>query len=373
MRRPAFRGWLAIVAAGAAGLAVVLLLRGGEKSQGVGTPAPAAGSDVAQDEVSYERAVARKAVEWRLERAVSATAEATDGAVQAAVTLDGWSTPIVAASDPRAATEPVRMWSIAKVVTAVALLRELGWGDHAGSEPSPQVTEAMHDAIVRSENCRQRRLVLSLQQLAGGPNGARAAIAETLEMAGVKADLEVEIEAPESICNEYLSTQQGSIPDPFAPTLLLGTGTWRIADLARFLNALGKGVYGDAVAERVLSLMRVPKERSTEVPHSEFTADLDWGAGQALTGLEPAYKAGWGGVLQGSFVAVQGALVKLPHNGAMTLAVAYHPRVQPARDDPGLTAGPAAIQRVMRATATEVLQSIVSAAERETMKGSPGQ
>jgi hypothetical protein len=372
MRSLTFRGWLAVAAAGVTVLVVVLLLRRGEEPEGVGAlSAPAAAQGSAPGAADYERAIGRRTVERGLERTVSTTAKVTDGTVQAAVMLDGWNTPIVAASEPGATAEPMRMWSIAKVVTAVALLRQLGWANHAGGEPSSQLTEAMHDAIVRSENCRQRRLVLGLQQLTGGPGGARGAVAEVLAAAGAEAELQVDVEAPESICDQYLLTQEGSIPDPFAPTLLLGTATWRIADLVRFLNALGKGVYGAAIADRLLSLMRVPKERSTEVPPSEFTADLDWGAGRALTGLDPAYKAGWGGILQGAFVAVQGAVVELPDNGTMALAVAYHPHVQPARDDPGLTAGPMAIERVMRAAATDVLERVISAAEGES-KGTRG-
>src|SRR4029453_5078416 len=88
----------------------------------------------------------------------------------------------------------------------------------------------------------------------------------------------------------------------------------------------------------------------TEVPSSEFTADLDWGAGRALAELDPAYKAGWGGTLQGAFVAAQGAAAGLPDGGTRAPGGAFHPAAPPSRDDPGLTAGPAAIESVMRAT-----------------------
>jgi hypothetical protein len=347
MSWPGARGWLVVLVAFGVALGAVLLLRGGDDPGAADRPPSvvASGSTAGAAEPSP----ARQPVEAELSRVTTVAAREDDGVVQAAVMLDGWRTPVAAASEPVAALKPMRMWSIAKVVTAVALLRQLGWGRRPGVEPSPQVAEAMHDALVRSENCRQRRLVLELQRLTGGPAGARAAIAETLALAGARADLRVEVEPPESICLEYLGTQEGSVPDPFAPTLLLGTATWGIGDLVAFLHTLGRGAYGIALKERLLPLMRLPKGRSAEVPSSEFTADLDWGAGRALAGLDPAYKAGWGGTLQGAFLAAQGAILELPGKGTMALGVAFHPDAQPPRDDPGLTAAPAALESVMRA------------------------
>lgn len=366
MTWPTARGWLAAAAAFLVALGVVLLSRGGDEP-GAADPPPAraAAAPAAAGAGDSAHPPARQPVERELSRAVSAAAQEGGGAVQAAVMLDGWPTPIAVASESGAALQPMRMWSIAKVVTAVALLRQLGWGGRAGIEPSPQVAEAMHDAIVRSENCRQRRLVLGLQRLAGGPAGARAAIAETLAAAGADAELRVEVESPEAICHDYLRTQEGSVADPFAPTLLLGTATWPIGALAAFLHALGRGSYGAAVEGRLLPLMRLPKSRSTEVPSSEFTADLDWGAGRALAGLDPAYKAGWGGTLQGAFVVVQGAVVELPDGRTLTLGVAFHPDAQPSRDDPGLTAGPAAIESVMGAIVEGPLARLLHTAGSE--------
>jgi hypothetical protein len=200
-------------------------------------------------------------------------------------------------------------------------------------------------------------MVLGLQQLAGGTEGARAALHEAMDRAGANADFDVDVEPPESLCLDYLSTQQGSIADPYAATLLLGTATWRISDMARFLHALGSGVYGDAVEQRLISLMRAPKGRSREVPSEDFTADLEWGAGNALAGLYPAYKAGWGGTLQGAFMAAQGAVVKLADGDTIVFAVAFHPDVQPPKDDPGLTDAPAAIEAVMGPLAEGLLEA----------------
>lgn len=293
-----------------------------------------------------------------LARAVRAGARAGDGAVQAAVMIGGWDEPLLAASEPGAEQRPMRMWSIAKAVTAVALLRELGWESaRSRTEPSPQAMTAMRDALVRSENCRQRRMVLELQSLAGGIEGARAALAETLAVAGAEADLDVAVEPPEPLCHEYLETQQGSIADPFAPTLLLGTATWRVGDMARFAQALGGGAYGAEIRRRMLTLMRAPKGRSREVPSEDFSADPEWGAGNALARFAPAYKSGWGGVLQGDFMASQAVAIELDDGRTISFAVAYHPSAQPVKDDPGLTLAPEAIERTLTVLSAELFES----------------
>ncbi|HEV2790527.1 MAG TPA: hypothetical protein VGV69_04430, partial [Solirubrobacterales bacterium] len=132
-----------------------------------------------------------------------------------------------------------------------------------------------------------------------------------------------------------------------APALLLGTSEWRVADAVRFMHALGSGAYGHVLSERILNLMREPKERSREILPEEFTAAVDWGAGRALRVLDPAYKAGWGGTQQGAFMAGQMAVVELPSGERAALAVMFHPAVQPGQDDPGLTPAPQALEAVM--------------------------
>jgi hypothetical protein len=274
-------------------------------------------------------------------------AAALGGSVEAAAMAASWSAPVLAGSPGSGSKRRTRMWSMSKVVTMVALLRSLGWGDEPGDPLSPEIRQALDSAITRSENCPQRRVVLELQSLDGnGVEGAREAVAATLRAAGAEAEVATQVAGPESSCLPYLEAQR-EIPDPLAPTVLLGTSTWRVADAARFLDAVGSGVYGRAVADRVLSELRIPKEPSTEISPGEYTAAPDWGAGRALAPLHPAYKAGWGGTQQGEFMVGQIALVELPGRGQVAIATVFHPDAQPAVDDPGLTAGPAAIEQVM--------------------------
>ena len=183
--------------------------------------------------------------------------------------------------------------------------------------------------------------------MSGGAEAARAALAEVFRRSGATARIGIESEAPESICLPYLETQT-EIADPFAPALLLGTSTWRIEDAVLLMHALATERFGASVSERVLGLMREPKGTSSEVPPGELTAALDWGAGRAFAGLRPAYKAGWGGALNGDFLAGQIALVRLPGGERLTIAAAFHPNGQPSRDDPGITVAPEAIELIMR-------------------------
>jgi CubicO group peptidase (beta-lactamase class C family) len=275
------------------------------------------------------------------------------GSVEAAVMLGNWKAPAIVASEPAGERRFSRAWSLSKVFTAVALLRELGWGAKPGKALTPQLEAALAGAITRSENCRQRRIVLELQRVAGGtPEAGRAAVAEALSLGGVRARLDGEARPPEPVCVQFLKTQS-ELQDPLAPSLLLGTSAWRIADAVRFVHALQVGRYGKAVGERVLSLMRRPKAVSREAPASDFTAAVNWGAGRVLGGFVPAYKAGWGGALQGRFVAGQVASVRLPAGGMGAVAVMFHPHEQPPKDDPGRTNAPAAIEAVMAALASE--------------------
>jgi hypothetical protein len=247
----------------------------------------------------------------------------------------------------------MRMWSMSKIVTAVTLLRAKGWDEERGKPLSPEVEEALRAAITRSENCPQRRIVIELQHSLGDSvQRARQAVADVLRMAGGKAHPGVEVELPEAACTEYLEGQE-DVPEPLAPALLLGTSEWRVGDAARFMLALGENTYGAAISRYLLGLMREPKQLSREALPGEFTAPLDWGAGQALSRFNPAYKAGWGGTQQGAFMAGQMALLEIP-TGRAAVAVMFHPAVQPSIDDPGLTKAPAALEVVMRSLAREL-------------------
>lgn len=345
---------LVVLAAAAALLAFAgsgLLAEDSPSPSGASSPGPQAPSSargVAERESRSEQrleAVEAARLERGLEQGVEAAA-ALGGDVEAAVMIAGWGDPLVAASEPGGASRQMRMWSMSKVVTMIALLRERGWGESLGRATSPEVDEALHGAIVRSENCRQRRVVLELERFAGGAAGARAALAEVLRDAGAEARIGSSVEAPESLCVPYLETQ-GEIPDPLAPALLLGTSTWSVGDAVRLMDALASETYGAALSDRVLDLMRAPKLPSREVAEGELTAPLAWGAGSAFAGLDTAYKAGWGGVLTGEFMAGQVALTALPDGKWLSVAAMFHPDAQPSRDDPGITAAPQAIELVM--------------------------
>ncbi|HET8863287.1 MAG TPA: hypothetical protein VFM94_08565 [Solirubrobacterales bacterium] len=279
-------------------------------------------------------------------RASVGKAAALGGSVEAAAMLAGWPRPVVVTSESGGAGRWMRLWSMSKVVTMVGLLRAEGWDGDAGNPLSAELEEALEGAIRRSENCHQRRVVLELQEATGGPAGARRAVEEAMRVAGGEVKTTGEVEAPDPSCVEYLEGQH-AIPDPLAPGALLGTSEWRIGDAIGFIDALGQGAYGEAVTDRVLAEMRLPKATSREVAPGELTAPLDWGAGRAFAGLEPAYKAGWGGSQDGNFLAGQIALVDLDGVGRLAIAVAFHPDVQPPSDDPGRTPAPAAIELVM--------------------------
>jgi hypothetical protein len=346
------RARVAVIAVGAAAL-LGLVVHG--LAGGSGSPGGGGGSDAGHEVVlAPVQAKARHVVTERA-RARKLLAEAVrsgprnDGEVEVAVMLDGWTDPLVAASKGGSPRRWMRAWSMSKVFTAVALLRGLGWGDRAGTPLTPEVEQAVERALTRSENCRQRRVVLELQRVSGGtPAGARSAVRRVLERAGASgAGVATQVQAPEPLCAEYLASLS-ELPDPQAQTLLLGTSTWTVGDAARFTHALGAGEFGHAISRYLLALMRRPKERSSEAKPIDYTASLSWGAGAAFGASPVAYKAGWGGTQQGAFLAGQIVVVHLPDGSEAGVSVAFHPRLQPLRDDPGLTRAPAAVAEALR-------------------------
>lgn len=302
----------------------------------------------ASDLPRRDRRRVRRALQVGVERAA-----ALGGSVHAAAMSSGWRAPAVVASDPANGDEGMRLWSTSKVLTAVALLRHAGWGDRPGEALSREVEDALTGALVRSENCRQRRVVLELQRAAGGASEVLTELAEIAAVAEAHVELGSDVEPPQPMCQAFLETQQG-IAEPLGPALLLGTSTWRMVDAARFAHALAAGRYGDALGDRVLELMRLPKQPSRETPPGDYTAAPDWGAGRALAGFTPAYKAGWGGTLLDDFFVTQLAALELEGGGVVSLAVAFHPDLQPPKDDPGLTPGPEAVEAVMEAVRGEL-------------------
>lgn len=283
-----------------------------------------------------------------LQRGVDGAA-ALGGTAEAAIMPDGWRTPLIASSEARGEGRFMRMWSMSKVATMVAVLRGLGWGRRPGRPISAELDQALHGAITRSENCRQRRVVLELQRLSGGTDAARDALDAVFREAGGDVRVGTQIAPPEANCVAYLDTQT-ELAEPLAPALLLGTSTWRVGDAVRLVHALSIGAYGAAISHRILSLMRLPKLPSREVPAGELTAPLDWGAGESLP-RGTAYKAGWGGSLNGNFLAGQIALADLPGVGRAALVAVFHPDEQPPRDDPGITAAPEALDAIFSALA----------------------
>jgi hypothetical protein len=275
------------------------------------------------------------------------SAAALEGTAEAAIMLDGWRSPVMASSEAHGEDRFMRMWSMSKVATMVAVLRGLGWGHRPGRPISPELDEALHGAITRSENCRQRRVVLELQHLSGGTAAAREAIQAVFRDADAEVRVGTQIAPPEANCVEYLDTQT-ELAEPLAPALLLGTSTWRVGDAVRFVRALSIDTYGAAISREVLGLMRLPKLPSREVKAGELTAPLDWGAGESLP-KETAYKSGWGGSLNGNFLAGQIALADLPGIDRAALVSVFHPDEQPSRDDPGVTAAPAALDAIFSA------------------------
>jgi hypothetical protein len=271
-------------------------------------------------------------------------AEQFGGRAEAAVWALRWPAPLTSGS-----AAPMRMWSMSKPVAAIALLRIAEKSHHP---LSAVVQDAMRRAIQRSENCRQRRVVLELQKLAGGVTQARAAVESVLREAGSAAIVASEAAPAETSCRDYLTRSGAGLAEPLGPALLLGTSTWSVSDAVAFAHALSAGRYGEAGAS-VLRLMREPKLSSDEQLAGGYTASLDWGAGRALANWDPAYKAGWGGSLHGNFLAGQIAVVEI-HGVPIAIAAMFHPTTEPAGDDPGLTSAPRAVEEIL-ATVTSAL------------------
>jgi hypothetical protein len=338
------RGQLAVLAAAGGAAALLLMLARGGSSDA--PPSPPTAHPTTAHRAQRSPAPLRARVERALSHATAAAAS-LGGTVEAAAMVDDWRRPVVAGGERLAGERQMRMWSMSKVATMVALLRGLGWGERPGQPISPELEEALDGALRRSENCHQRRVVLELERIYGGAGPTRAALAEVFAIAGADPDIGAEVEAPEPVCLPYLESQR-EIADPLAPALLLGISTWDVEDAVLLMRALAVDAYGAAVSGRVLGLLREPKLPSREVPPGELTAPLGWGAGKAFAGLAPAYKAGWGGVMHGNFLAGQIALVRLRDGSQLAFAAMFHPNVEPPRDDPGVTPAPRAIELVMR-------------------------
>ena len=328
-----------------AGIAVAVLTTGCEVP--VFDPSGKAGQDEPRETISVPAApvpttaevppaVSRQEVQRALRRG-AANARTMGVKISAAVSSPEWERPAqVNGSDE------YRMWSMAKTVTAVAALRA---AREQGTVPS-ELRSSINGAIKGSENCRQRLAVLWLQELTGGPEAAADAVSAELDQAGAsEVSVSSQPAPPAADCIGFLKASR--VPDPLASTLQLGTSTWSVDSASRFALALAEGTLGEPGNE-VFGVMQLPKRRSREQKSpGDYTAAIDWGAGRTLSGLNPAYKAGWGGVEQQDFVA--GQLVALSLGvGDFGVALYADPDQQPPIDDPGQTKGPAAIEGVLR-------------------------
>jgi hypothetical protein len=283
----------------------------------------------------------RKRLGAALERGVRA-AERLGGTAKAAVWVEGWSGPVIRGTNRN---ERFQMWSVSKPVVAIATLDA---ARRTGKQPSPELRASVLGALTRSENCRQRRVVLGLQALTGGPQPARRRFQQVLSAAGARdAVVTAQIAAPDPNCIAFLTRTGRGLTHPLGLAVQFGASEWTIRDAVTFAHALGSGTYGEA-GRTVEGIMALPKQRSRELRKpDDFTADLRWGAGNALSKWHPAYKAGWGGSATQSFEANQLAIVNV---GGRTfeLAAAFKPHQQPVLDDPGRTNAPAAFEAIFR-------------------------
>ncbi|HEX8103656.1 MAG TPA: hypothetical protein VF533_13655 [Solirubrobacteraceae bacterium] len=262
------------------------------------------------------------------------------GRLELAVWANGWSDAAVA--PPSAKTAQSRMWSMSKPVTAVALMEALD-----GRAPEDHAFEAMQGALIRSENCRQRRVVLELQKHAGGADKAAARIRSVLERAGASPDVNIPLkpEGPEDAqCDAVL---RGLGADPASPALQLGTAEWTVRDGAAFARALAAREYGKA-GETPRRLMMRPKDRSHDpgVTDADYSVSPEWGARREFSRFpDLAFKGGWGGRRQKRYLV--GQIVSMTIHGVpVGVMGVFHPNVQPTvSDDPGDTKGPEEIER----------------------------
>lgn len=269
-----------------------------------------------------------------------AAAVAASGTVEAAVMLDGASEPSVAGGAQRS----MRLWSTVKLVTALTLLAERD-GGAAGLE------SVLERALTQSDNCAQRKMVLELQRDLGSTGAVAEAVRRTVEVAGGQIDMTLaqqDDSGEQCVAPGY---QGLSAEDAALPALLLGTTEWRVSDAVQVAHAVrSRQVYGPAQSDYLLDLMRRPKRDSPAPGAAEqLTAAPSWGAGEVFAERcwNVAYKGGWGGTVQGSYLAEQVGTVELPGGRWAAFAVVFRPAAQPPDDDPGKAGAPEALSTVL--------------------------
>jgi CubicO group peptidase (beta-lactamase class C family) len=284
---------------------------------------------------------ARSQLQAALDRGVQ-DADELGGQAAAAVWISGDARPLL--SGPT--DTPHRMWSMSKAVVSIAALQAV----HA--EPDPVMGSALADAIRRSDNCAIRRVIVGLQQrLNRGLVGTEAAFDGVLADAGAGIQTTPQAAAAEAACVPYLERHRGGLSSGdlgVAPQF--GTAQWSVRDAIAFTHALGDGVYGAAGAY-LLGLMAESKEPPLEEPPPPSAPALDWGAGAVFpSAWRPAWKAGWGGSQQhpARFLAGQLVVLHLARTPVAVVAL-FLTSSQPIDDNPGITAAPAAIERIFAA------------------------
>ncbi len=256
-----------------------------------------------------------------------------------ALWLNGWSSPIVvSAGTPTYG----RMWSMSKPVAVIATYRA---AQRQGESLDTSLVTAATDAITRSDNCGERRIILGLQQLTGGLAPALSAFDEVLEQAGDREDRTPErATLAEPTCLAYFRLRAPT-DIPNAEAWEFGTDEWTVGQAAGFAHALADGVYGSA-GRFALTLMAMPKQpplTSIEGSSGDHIANLQWGAGTAFAPWHPAYKPGWGGSQQGDFLTGQIVVLKSA-DPPVAIAATFYPTEEPPTDDVGATAGPVALE-----------------------------
>lgn len=355
---------VAIIGAVAVIVAAIITTRGGSKDPSTegtasrtltgssATPASSLGN------ASLARALRRGIV----------TAHASGGRVQAAVWVEGADRPIVQ-GDSR--DERMRPWSMVRPAIMIAAFRAaIASGQPT---PSPTLAEAIQRTLVRAENCANFRVVLGIQTLTGGREQARMAIARVFADAG--AD---HFEVANQVTDREDALRCRTDPlsasaelDPLSVGVQFGTSAWTIDDAIAFAHALGIGDFGDA-GRFTLSLMREPKRENQDPGAARnYTAPLNWGAGNVLARWHPAYKGGWGGAANGSASYLAGQIAVIDVAGrSVAIAVVFHPDIQPTipcvakdrhpcppTDDPGR----ANVVEPIEAVLTELAQQFAAA------------
>ena len=288
--------------------------------------------------------------------AVTKASSEFNGKTSVAVFVSGAAQPSVVGADD---SQPKRLWSLSKPVTAIAALKA---AEATPQGASPQLQRAIDDAITKSSNCGQRRVALGLQTLAKGSSGAESEFNKVLATAGVQAAANGLDTGTTNDCARYIKQVNGSGQPDNQPSVYFGTAQWTVADAARFALALGDGKYGKA-GEFVKSEMSKQKQLDDTTdgvmsgqaqPGQDYTVNsVDWGAGNAFGEWNPAWKAGWGGSDAKQFQITQIATFK--YKGLTVAVVArFAPSAPTTSDDPGKTTGPRAIESVFTQMASKL-------------------